>query len=362
MALQFRALRWKNKKTPLQIRQASLPISQDSAGNISVPDDKVLVKVKAAALNPVDLLLKSMAVPGLFRADKGLGLDYSGDVVAIGLSAAAKTKLRIGDKVCGMNQQPFGDGTVGEYTLVDPFKISGASIRKIPAKLSYEEAAAYPLVGGTAESLFDHCTEGNSYKKVLILGAGTSVGKYCVQLAKQVHGSSHIVVTCSGKSEALSRELGATEVIDYTKNKSILNPVLESVKATGKFDAILDCCGNGDLFSEMPNILRDRKEFGSYITLVGDSKIDYNKSAYRLLISNIPVGIRLIRSKLGFLPYYYRLIKVEGNRDWPDKYTKYFAEKDIKVFIDSVYPFEDFEKAVTKLQSNRATGKLVITI
>lgn len=362
MSFQFKALKWQNNNSPLRIQTDTLPVTEDNAGNLKVPDNNVLVKVKAAALNPVDLLLKHLAVPGLFRADKGLGLDFSGDVVAIGASAAAKTGLRVGDPVCGINQTLFGNGTVSEYTLVDPFKKSGASIRKIPGKLSYEEAAAYPLVGGTAQSMFDHCAEGNTFNKVLILGAGTSVGRFCVQIAKQVYGSKNIVVTCSGRTEPLARELGAGEVIDYTKSKSILDPVLESVKATGKFDAILDCCGNNDLFDNMTTILRDRKEHGSYVTIAGDKKLNYNGIGVGHFFNNIPAIVRGIRSTLGYLPYYYDIFGLDSTKSWPDLLTKYFEEKHIQVFIDSIHSFEDYEEAVARLQSNQATGKVVITI
>lgn len=362
MTFEFKAVKWTNKNTPLQIKTDTLPISKDAAGNFDVPSDKVLVRVRAAALNPVDLILKNVAIPGLFRAEKGFGSDYSGDVVAIGSSAQQKTHLSVGDKVCGINQQLFGNGTLSEYSLVDPFKESGESIRKIPGSLSYEEAAAYPLVFGTAELLFDQCRKGNTYHKVLILGAGTSVGRYCVQLAKQVYGSEHIVVTCLGKTEPLARELGATEVIDYTKNKSILNPVLESVRDTGKFDAILDCCGNSDLFPQITNIIRDRSDWGSYNTLVGDAKIDYLGNMYALIFKNLGATVRGIRSRLGLLSYYYGSVRVLGSGAWADKLPGYFEHKNIKVYVDSVYEFGEFAKAVERLQSNRATGKIVVRI
>lgn len=361
MSLDFKAVKWVNRNTPLQIKPDSLPVTKDAQGKLAVLPEKVLVKVRAAALNPVDLILKNVAIPGLFRAEKGFGLDYAGDVVAIGSSAAAKTKLAVGDKVCGLNQQLFGNGTLSEYSMVDPFKESGASIRKIPGGLSYEEAAAYPLVFGTAELIFDHCHQGNTYNKVLILGAGTSVGRYCVQLAKQVYGLQHIVVTCSGKTEPLARKLGATEVIDYTKNKSILNPVLESVQATGKFDAILDCCGNNDLFPEITTIIRDRSGAGTYNTLVGDAKVDYSGNMFAVGFKNIGATVRGIRSKLGWLPYYYGAVRVLGHGAWADKVPTYFEHNNIEVFIDSTYPFEDFDKAVARLQSNKATGKVVVT-
>lgn len=362
MALEFKALTWKNKNTPLKISTDSLPVEQSADGSYQVDSKSILVKIKAAALNPVDIILKSLAIPGVFRGEKGFGLDYSGEVVALGSLAAQKTGLAVGDRVCGLHQTPFGRGTVSEFTLIDITQKFGKSIRKIPGNLSWEQAAAYPLVFGTAETMFNSCTKGNKFNKVLILGAGTSVGRYCVQLAKYVYGSEHIVVTCSGRTEPTARELGATEVIDYSKSKSILNPVLELVKETGKFDAVLDCCGNADLFSNISTILRSKKEFGSYVTIVGDAKLEYTVSGFMAVPKNALAAIRAIRSKIGLLPYYYLSVLIQADGPWPDELVLAFNKHKIQVFVDSSYPFADFQAAVDRLGSNKAVGKVVITL
>ncbi|SGZ58491.1 CIC11C00000003669 [Sungouiella intermedia] len=368
MSFTFKAVRYRNKNSPLSIKTVSLPIKQNG-DNYLIPDDSVLVKVRASALNPVDLLIKNTVYSIFSFSDKGIGFDFSGDVLAVGGSVAAKSDFKIGDKVCGFNLTYFSDGSMAEYILIKPFKESGASIRKIPAKLSYEQAAAYPLVFGTAESLFQYCLlvktdkPEASFRKVLILGAGTSVGRYAVQLAKQIYGSEHIVVTCSGKTEPVARQYGATEVIDYTKNKNILNAVLESVKITGKFDAILDCCGNSDLFPQIEEIIRSRKEGGAYVTVTGDAKLDYSKGFLSLVSNNFSTFFRIFRSKTGFLPYYYEMVQIlnDTKQTWPDKLVEYLENHEFDVVIDSVYELEDFQKGVDRVASNRAVGKVVFT-
>lgn len=366
MSFEFKAVRYKTKNSPLEIKTVSLPVKRNAAGDLEVQSDEILVKVKASALNPADLMVKSMAYPAFSFRDRGFGFDFSGDVAAIGVSAAAKTNFRVGDRVCGLKQ--YGDGGLAEYALVNPFERSGASVRKIPGNLTYEQAAAYPLVFGTAESMFEFCKHKkngkstNSFDKVLILAAGTSVGRYAVQLAKQVYGSEHIVVTCSGKTEPIARQYGATEVIDYTAHKNILNPVLESVKATGKFDAILDTCGNNDLFPNIGDIIKSRADSATYVTLVGDAKADYKKGLLASILKNFFAGFRSLRSSLGLLPYYYGYFTLNTSHSWPDHLVEFFEKDDIDVVIDSVYPFQDFQKAVDRLQTNRAVGKVVITI
>lgn len=366
MSLTFRAVRYKNKNTPLEIKTVSLPVKRNEAGDNEVEKDRILVKIKASALNPADLFTKSMAFPIFSYKERGFGFDFSGDVAAIGDSAAAKTNLRVGDRVCGLNQ--YGDGGLAEYIMVDPFDRSGAAVRKMPAKLTYEQAASYPLVFGTAESMFEFCKHEkdgkniNSFDKILVLAAGTSVGRYVVQLAKEVYDSKHIVVTCSSKTEPIARQYGATEVIDYKIHKNLLNPVLESVKATGKFDAIMDCCGNNDLFPNIEDIMKTREEGATYVTLVGDTKADYRKGLLPTTLKNFFATLRSWRSYFGLLSYYYGSFILDASHSWPDHLLEYFGKHDFDIVIDSVYPFDDFQKAVERLETNHAVGKVVITV
>lgn len=360
--LEFNSVTYTDKNLPLAITVESLPVEEKADGTLVVDDKNILVKVKLASLNPLDAFLKSSAIPYLFRGKKGYAYDYSGDVVAIGASAASKTGLALGDAVCGLNYLIFGKGTLSEYTLVDPFVLSGETIQKKLNSLTYEEAASYPLVFGTAQVMFDYCKL-STFKKVLIIGAGTSVGRYCVQLAKQVYNSEHIVVTCSGASEELMRELGATEVIDYKKQKSILNSVLESVKTSGQFDAIFDCCGNGDLLGYINGILRSKEEGGAYVTIVGDFKPVFSDSFFSLFFRNYGSAIlRNISGKLGLLLYDYTRIMITPSEKWASKLITYFEEKHFKIFIDSVYTFDNFQEAVDRISSNQARGKVVVNI
>lgn len=85
-------------------------------------------------------------------------------------------------------------------------------------------------------------------------------------------------MTCSSRFAEALTELGATSIIDYTKQKSILNSVLELVKESGKFDVIMDCCGGNDLIAQLPHVLKDRKEFGTYNTVTGVRKSNFQGS------------------------------------------------------------------------------------
>ncbi|GEQ67326.1 hypothetical protein JCM33374_g990 [Metschnikowia sp. JCM 33374] len=363
MSLKFNAVKYKNNTSGFVVVEASLPVEVSKGKYLLPSPDHVLVKVHAAALNPIDVILKNSFPSWISRGYKGIGMDYSGEVAAIGSQAAASTGFVVSDRISGVVQNFLGEGTIAEYILINVKKNDGLNARKIPGHLSYQEGAAFPLVFGTAQTMFDGVQKGNSFEKVLILGAGTAVGRFCVQLASKVYGSKTVVVTCSQRTEETIRELGATSVIDYTKHKSILTPVLDSVKESGEFDVILDCCGNSDLFPQIKSILKARKDSGSYVTIVGDKKANFQTGSMgSLLLGNIKVGLRAAKASLGFLPYFYREVFLDGSGTWPDKCVANLQEGKVKVSIDSQYPMSDIQKAVDRLQSNKASGKVIVNV
>lgn len=360
--LEFKAARYSNKDSDIVVETTSLPVEVKDGKYVLPSEKQMLIKVKYAALNPVDLIFKNSLSPWIFRGKRGIGLDFSGEVVAAGSAAKGFAE---GDAVSGIFRNIGGDGTVAEYILVDPSSTPGKSIRKMAEGVSFKEAAATGVVLGTAIQMFDDARveKGNQIKKILILAAGTSVGRYAVQLAKNHYGCEEIVVTCSARSEETSRSLGATSVIDYTKHKSLLQPVLESVKESGKFDAVLDCAGNSDLFGEMANILKDRKELGSYCTIAGDRKANFQTETFLgMALAGSGMALRLLRSATGFLPYYYNFTGVDVAHSWPDLAQKLLGEKKLKVCIDTVYPMSEIQAAAKKLSTATASGKIVVEI
>lgn len=362
--LEFKAARYTNSALALQVKDTSLPVEVIDGAYKLPKSTNVLVKVHAAALNPLDVVIRSSLTPLLFRAERGLGGDYSGDVVAIGDAAAAELSLKIGDKVCGLYLENFllGPGSIAEYILIDTKNPTGTNVRKFPESLSYQQAAAYPLVFGTAQIMFDDVPKTNSFEKILVLGAGTSVGRFVVQLAKKVYKSKEIVVTCSGRTEAIIRELGADKVIDYTKHKSMLAPVLEEVKDGKQFDVIFDCCGNSDLFANMSQILKSNKDGGAYITIAGDNKMVFNKSFLIASLKNLSCQIRKLRSSWGLLSYHFNMTIFTGMGQWATQCVENFENHKIQIFIDSEYPLDKVDDAFKRVESNKAAGKVVVNV
>jgi len=174
----------------------------------AVPDDGVLVRVRASSINPADWHTMN-GTPLLARPtwgmrapkDPRLGIDFAGTVEGVGPSVK---QLRVGDEVFG-----GGSGAYAEYVAVPESK----SVVLKPANVSFEEAAAVPVAAVTAlQGLRDHghVTAG---QKVLINGASGGVGTYAVQIAKSF--GAQVTGVCSTQNVKIVRSIGADRVVDY---------------------------------------------------------------------------------------------------------------------------------------------------
>jgi NADPH:quinone reductase len=194
-----------------------------SLETVSVPapdaQNPILVKVKAASINPVDMKMCSGKGLASYMKDNlpvTLGYDMAGEVV----SAPENTGYSPGDRVCGMIGFPAEGGAFSEYAVTRP-----EDITRVPDEVSFEDAAASPAVGLTAwQSLFElgNLEPGET---VLITGASGGVGQYMVQLAHWK--GARVIGTCSKRNVEYVASIGADVVLDYTKDS--LSSVTENV-------------------------------------------------------------------------------------------------------------------------------------
>src|SRR5215469_892981 len=174
-------------------------------------DNEVLIRVRAASVNPLDWRLKSQRP----------GVDLAGEVVAVGRKI---TEFKPGDSVFGI-----GRGAFAEYSCAPETKLALK-----PESVSFEQAAAVPIAGVTAlQALRDkgHLQPG---QKVLINGAAGGIGTFAVQIAKSF--GANITGVCSTKNVELVRSLGADRVIDYTCE--------DFTEDNERYDLLLDNVGN----------------------------------------------------------------------------------------------------------------------
>jgi NADPH:quinone reductase-like Zn-dependent oxidoreductase len=195
-------------------------------------DDQLLVRVHAAAVNPLDWHYLR-GTPYLLRIDAGLrypqdprlGTDFAGTVESVG---TAVTKFKAGDAVFG-----GAAGAFGEYVLVRETRAVAAK----PANVTFEEAAAVPIAALTALQALRDKGALKPGQKVLINGASGGVGTFAVQIAKALGGE--VTGVCSTRNLGLVRSLGADHVIDYTK--------ADFVDGARRYDLIVDTVGNRPL-------------------------------------------------------------------------------------------------------------------
>jgi len=194
-------------------------------------DDEVLIKVCAAAVNPLDSHLMKGKPYGA-RLAFGLtrprttrpGQDVSGHVEAVGRNV---TQFQPGDEVFGVCR-----GAFAEYACARAVKLV-----KKPASVTFEQAASAPIAGVTAlQGLRDqgHVQPGQA---VLINGAAGGVGMFAVQIAKSM--AAKVTGICSTRNVEMVRSLGADRVVDYTKE--------DFTRRGERYDVMLDCICNRPL-------------------------------------------------------------------------------------------------------------------
>ncbi len=183
--------------------------------------DEVVVRVRAASVNPLDWRMKSHRP----------GVDVAGEVVAVGQTV---TQFKLGEAVFGVCR-----GAFAEYASAAESKLVAK-----PESISFDQAAAIPVAGLTSlQGLRDHghLRPGQS---VLINGASGGVGTFAVQVAKSL--GAKVTGVCSTRNVELVRSLGASRVIDYTRE--------DFTQDNQRYDLILDNVGNRAL-SDMRRVL-----------------------------------------------------------------------------------------------------------
>ncbi|MGW4800482.1 NAD(P)-dependent alcohol dehydrogenase [Nonomuraea sp. NPDC004297] len=204
-------------------------ISLEESGRPEPGDDGVLVRVRAASVNPGDWhLLRGnpyvfRAVAGLTRPKAhGLGADFAGVVEAVGKEV---TRFAPGDEVYGC-----APGSFAEYVTVP----ENGPVTGKPAGLTFEQAAAVPTSALTAlQALRDKGRLARG-QKVLVNGAAGGIGTFAVQLAKAY--GAEVTGVCSGGNVELVRSIGADDVIDYTRQ--------DFTRTGRRYDVVLDNVGN----------------------------------------------------------------------------------------------------------------------
>ena len=237
----------------------------DEAPEPEPSQDEVLIRVRAAAVTPSELLWypTSHTKSGAKRQGAIPGHEFCGVIQSTGKNVATFCS---GQDVFGMNDW-FSDGAMAEYCVAP-----SSAVAVKPERLSYTEAASVPISALTAwQGLLDRARI-QAGERVLIHGGAGAVGVFAVQVAR-LHGA-HVVATASPANAEFVRELGAEQVVDYRAE-----PFEHRV---GEIDVVFDTVG-GDTLRRSWSVLKPR---GRLVTIAAseESATDARTKAAFLLV------------------------------------------------------------------------------
>jgi NADPH:quinone reductase-like Zn-dependent oxidoreductase len=296
-------------------------------------DDEVLIKVRAASVNPLDyhFLRHPSLRPLMARASKAKtlrpGRDLAGQVEAVGKNV---TQFKAGDEVFGAC-----NGAFAEYACA-----AEAAFATKPGKVSFEQAASVPVAGLTALQGFRDKAQLQPGQKVLINGAAGGVGTFAVQIAKTL--GAEVTGVCSTRNVELVRSIGADIVIDYTR---------EDYTRNGKqYDVIFDLVANHS-FAEHRRVMTPK---GIYI---GAGMLGLDGSVISVLKRMVPELI-----KWRFVSQKSVSLLARLNRQDLSDIAELIAEGKVTPVIDRRYSLSEVPDAVRYVAMGHARGKVIIDV
>jgi NADPH:quinone reductase-like Zn-dependent oxidoreductase len=299
-------------------------------------DDQLLVRVRAASVNPLDwhfvegtpFVMRALAGGLRKPKDTQLGVDFAGTVEAVGKNV---TKFKPGDEVFGGRTGAFAD-----YVCVRESR----AVALKPASITFEQAASVPIAAITALQALRDKGQIKAGQRVLINGASGGVGTFAVQIAKSM--GAEVTGVCSTRNLDLVQSLGADHVIDYTKE--------DFTKTDQPYDVVIDNVGNRSL-SECRRALKPK----GILVLVGGGGANEQgiigpmaKPIKAMLLSPF------VSQKVG-------MILAELNHDDLAFLADLMQSGKLKAVIDRTYKLSDVPEAIKYVEQGHARGKVVIT-
>jgi len=285
---------------------------------LKVGKGQILVKVYASSVNPVDIKIMEGMFPGI-NFPFTLGSDVAGVVTEIGEGVE---NFSVGNKVYGSGIVLAGaTGAFAEFVAVPAGLVS-----KMPKNLDFNQAAAVVLTGVSAvQALLEHFKL-QSGQKILIHGGAGGIGTIAVQIAKSI--GAYVVTTATGDGLDFVKKLGADQIIDYKKEN------FEEILSD--YDAVFDTVG-GETYQKSFKVL---KKGGTIVSMLEQDK---EKLSEKYGVTAISQFTKVNTEHLSIL-------------------TEFIENKDVKVYIDKIYPLDKIKEAFEAKEKGDVKGKIVIEI
>ena len=323
----------------------------------TAPPGFVVVRVAAAALNPVDFKqLRNEQPDALVPKPRIAGFDVSGIVV----SAGEGTGFEVGDAVYGM--LPLVGSPWGSLARLTAAPAS--CFARAPTSVPLEDAAALPLVSLTVMQVFEQAGlrpgEDRTGQALLVQAAAGGVGSFAVQYARRVLGFERVLGTCSARNAERVRQLGATSTIDYASEAFDA-----AVRAAGGVDAVLDPMAwsyMGRTLDPASGVLRPR---AAYCHILSTDWAPNSLETSLLVVLQGPFAkwrSRLVRL---FRPDAPRVFStpVQPDADGLARLARLVDGGLVKPVIDRYFDgLDSAVEALEYLQTGRARGKVVVRL
>ncbi len=308
---------------------------EDAPDPVTGPGD-VLIRVRAASLNHLDLWIRQ-GLPSVPKP-RILGADGAGIVEALG---EAVSHLGVGDRVVINPGLDDGAHIVGEHmdgTHAELVAVPADYVHRLPDSLSFEDAAAFPLVFETAYRMLVTRARLQAQEWVLVWGIGSGVATASFQIAKAL-GAKTIVTSSSDEKLAKARELGADAAVNHASG-DVAAAVKDATAGKGA-DVVVEHVGEATWKTSLAVAGRDAR-----ITVCGaTSGPNPPAQLHRIWWKQLTVLGSTMGTREDFLGV-YELVK--SGRAMP--------------IVDSVFPLSEAAAAHERLETGRQLGKVVLSI
>ena len=300
-------------------------------------DDEVLIKVRAASVNPLDWRLMK-GEPRIMRLFLALskpklgrpGVDVAGEIEAVGANV---TQFKPGDEVFGSCS-----GAFAEYA-----RAAASKLVMKPDNVTFEQAASVNVAGLTALQGLRDKGKIQAGSRVLINGAAGGVGTFAVQIAKTF--DAHVTGVCSTKNIELVRSLGADEVIDYTQQDFTKSDLTNNQR----YDLILECVGNHS-FSRCRRVLKPK---GRYVGVGAPHDVSI-PGLLAPIIKDLVLSVFGSQKAVMFI--------ARSSQDDLTLIGKLIATGKLKPVIEKQYTLSDAADGVRHVEEGHARGKVIIDV
>jgi NADPH:quinone reductase-like Zn-dependent oxidoreductase len=319
---------------PDGLQPADVPTPEPGPGD-------VLVDVRAASINPLDTMVRNGEFKQLlkYKPPFVLGHDVSGVVTEVGTGVSG---FEVGDEVYARPR----DLRIG--TFAEAIAIDAADLALKPASLSFEEAAAVPLVALAAWQALVDVADVQPGQKVLVHAGAGGLGSTVIQVAR--HLGAHVATTAHTKDVDKVRDLGADVVVDYTQQ--------DFAEVLAGYDVVLDSLGSASLEKSLTVLERG----GLAISVVGPPDPGFAAQLGQPLLKPVMAVLsRKVRRRARKLGVRYSFFFMRASGAQLTSLAALYDAGVLRPVLDRTFPFEQTVEAMAHVEQGRANGKIVVT-